>query len=160
MAKHTLKILQCSHRNIFETCLAIFNIVRERVKIRQDSRYLSHHCLCKNTHTTWNSMQPWKYQYEDCVKYITFITQWTIFQINIFSCMNYIWECWYKCPYIPKLMRCPNGMKFHSFQNRQKYGFSLTRIFSSKDRIMDLVFIGENTGQRKLVFLHFLRSVT
>ena len=30
-----------------------------------------------------------------------------------------------------------------------EYGFSLTRIFPYKDRIVDFVLIRENTGQRK-----------
>ena len=32
MAKHTLKILRCSHSKIFKVCLAIYNIMHERVK--------------------------------------------------------------------------------------------------------------------------------
>ena len=32
MAKHTLKILRCEHHKIFKVCLAIYNIMYERVK--------------------------------------------------------------------------------------------------------------------------------
>ena len=35
-----------------------------------------------------------------------------------------------------------------------KYGFSLTRIFSYKDRIVDSVLLRENAGQRKRVLWH------
>ena len=31
MAKHTLKILRCLHRKTFKVCLAIYNIMHERV---------------------------------------------------------------------------------------------------------------------------------
>ena len=31
MVKHTLKILRCEHRKIFKVCLAIYNIMHERV---------------------------------------------------------------------------------------------------------------------------------
>ena len=41
----------------------------------------------------------------------------------------------------------------------QEYEFSLTRIFSYKHRIYDSVLIQENPGQKKPVFLHFLRYV-
>ena len=36
--------------------------------------------------------------------------------------------------------------------------FSLTRVFPYKDGIVDFVLMGENTGQRKPVFWHILRS--
>lgn len=39
-----------------------------------------------------------------------------------------------------------------------EYWFSRTRIFSNKDKIYDSVLIRENTGQRKPVFWHILRS--
>ena len=39
-----------------------------------------------------------------------------------------------------------------------EYGFSLTRIFAYKDRNFDSVFVRKNTGQRKLIFCHRLRS--
>ena len=32
MAKHTLKILRCEHRKIFKVCLAILQIMHEKVK--------------------------------------------------------------------------------------------------------------------------------
>ena len=38
------------------------------------------------------------------------------------------------------------------------YGFSQTRIFPYKDRIVDSVVIRENTGQRKPRFWHMLRG--
>ena len=41
----------------------------------------------------------------------------------------------------------------------REYGFSLTRILPSKDRIYDSVFIWDNTGQWKPVFSHILCSV-
>ena len=40
-----------------------------------------------------------------------------------------------------------------------EYGFSLTRIFRYKDRIVDFVLIPESAGQRKPVFWHILRNV-
>ena len=40
-----------------------------------------------------------------------------------------------------------------------EYGFSLTRIFPYKERFVDSVLVPENTGQRKPVFWHILRSV-
>ena len=39
-----------------------------------------------------------------------------------------------------------------------EYGFSMTRILPYKDRIVGSVLIQENTGQRKPVFWHILRS--
>ena len=41
----------------------------------------------------------------------------------------------------------------------REYGSSLTRILPYKDRIADSAFIGENTGQRKPLFLYILCSV-
>ena len=38
-------------------------------------------------------------------------------------------------------------------------GFSLTRVFPYKDRIVNFVLIGENTSPRKPVFWHILRKV-
>ena len=38
-----------------------------------------------------------------------------------------------------------------------EFGFSLTRIFPYKDRILDSVFLREYTGQRKPVFWYILR---
>ena len=62
MAKHTLKILQCSHRKIFKVCLAILQhyVWRQDVSaltIRKFSSYLfmksvkeeKLHCLFKNS---------------------------------------------------------------------------------------------------------------
>ena len=37
--------------------------------------------------------------------------------------------------------------------------FSLTRIFWYKDRIYESLLIRENTGKRKPVFWHILRSI-
>ena len=34
----------------------------------------------------------------------------------------------------------------------REYGFSLTRIFPNKDRIVDTILIRENTAQRKPAF--------
>ena len=39
-----------------------------------------------------------------------------------------------------------------------EYGFSLTRIFPYKGRIFDSAVTQENTGQRKTMFWHILRS--
>ena len=35
MAKHTLKILRYEHRKICKICLAIFDMIHERIKIKQ-----------------------------------------------------------------------------------------------------------------------------
>ena len=40
----------------------------------------------------------------------------------------------------------------------QESGFSLTRILSHKDRIVDSVLIRKYSGQEKPVFLHILCS--
>ena len=42
--------------------------------------------------------------------------------------------------------------------NKSQYGFSLIRNFPYKDRILDSV-LEENSGQRKPMFWHILRSV-
>ena len=39
-----------------------------------------------------------------------------------------------------------------------EYGFSQTHIFVDKDKMVDSVLIRENTGQKKPVFSHILRS--
>ena len=44
--------------------------------------------------------------------------------------------------------------------NMPEYLFSLTRIFSYKDRIYDSVLMWENKGQRKPVLWHILRSAS
>ena len=41
----------------------------------------------------------------------------------------------------------------------REYGFSLIRIHPYKDKIVDFVFIRENTGQWKPVFLDVLCNV-
>ena len=38
------------------------------------------------------------------------------------------------------------------------YRFSLTRIFSYKDKIVNSALTWENTGRKKLVYSHILRS--
>ena len=41
----------------------------------------------------------------------------------------------------------------------REYGFSLKCILPYDDRVYDYVLLRENTGQRKPVFSHILRSV-
>ena len=41
----------------------------------------------------------------------------------------------------------------------QQYWFSLAHFFLYKDSVVGSVFIRENTGERKHLFLHILRSV-
>ena len=41
----------------------------------------------------------------------------------------------------------------------REYGFSMSRMFPCKDKIVDFVLIQENTGQRKPVFSQILCSV-
>ena len=65
---------------------------------------------------------------------------------------------------MPKYKRVneKNGIQYASMKeeiwkdtlrkNMSEYGFSLTRIFSYKDRVVDTVLIRENTGQRKPIF--------
>ena len=48
MAKHTLKILRCSHYKIFKVCLAIFDIMYESVKAMKCSPLVQHDTSWKN----------------------------------------------------------------------------------------------------------------
>ena len=59
------------------------------------------------------------------------------------------------------LSRCISEHFYEStVQNMPEYEFCLICIFPYKDRAYDSAFIRENTGQRKPVFLHILRSET
>ena len=51
-----------------------------------------------------------------------------------------------------------NQETIHYVEFGSEYGFSLTRIFPYKDRMIDFVLIWEYTGQRNPLFWHNLRS--
>ena len=47
--------------------------------------------------------------------------------------------------------------KHHFGQNMPGCGFSVTRIFLYKDKIVDFILMRENTGQRKPIFWYIIR---